>query len=682
MQCLIHLARLTRGPAKPVTLVLALGLLLVTLLPGVAYGANVWKDISDAKWQEIYRVSAQDAHRVAQGYSDGTFRPNQPVTRGQFAKMAVDGLGIPAADPATPSFVDVPRSHPFYRQIEGAHKAGIVSGYPDGSFKPDANLIRQQGYSMLGKFLAKIELEATGIIKDGANTYSSLQAWYSGVGSANLTGYSDSTSMDSAHKPAAAYLVHMGVVLGSASGTQWYLSPVAQLNRAPAVAMILRTEAKVLDLAKPSITSLAPTGGPLAGGNSVVITGKGFVGVTAVKFGAVAAISYTVNTGTQITAVAPPSATANTVTVSVTAKGGTSADTAADDYTYAVGPTVTGLNPTAGPTSGGTSVVITGTGFTGATSVLFGDATVPFTVNSSVQITATSPSHAVATVGVRVVTPGGTSPDTAADNYLYADSPSLVSMQPNRGLTGGGNQVTITGTNFIEVKGVTFGGVAASYSVSSNTQIVATSPPHAPGDVTVQVAAGGGQTSLADPDAVFTYVAAPSVSQVEPPAGPVDGGNVVQIVGNNLAAVNLVAFGDSTVAPTTVSDRTVTVTVPALSGVPQDRSVNVVVTTPLGSVTAPGAYLYLLPPTVASIDPTTGPTQGGYAVTITGFHFFHAKAVRFGSVAASIVSISSDGRTMVVLAPSAQAAGAVGVTVETWGGSVTSPGAFMYAGTS
>jgi len=134
--------------------------------------------------------------------------------------------------------------------------------------------------------------------------------------------------------------------------------------------------------------------------------------------------------------------------------------------------------------------------------------------------------------------------------------------------------------------------------------------------------------------------------------------------------------------PTTVSDRTVTVTVPALSGVPQDRSVNVVVTTPLGSVTAPGAYLYLLPPTVASIDPTTGPTQGGYAVTITGFHFFHAKAVRFGSVAASIVSISSDGRTMVVLAPSAQAAGAVGVTVETWGGSVTSPGAFMYAGTS
>ena len=67
--------------------------------------------------------------------------------------------------------------------------------------------------------------------------------------------------------------------------------------------MILRTEAKVPELAKPSITALAPAGGPLAGGNTVGITGKGFVGVTAVKFGTVAA-TYTVDNGTHITAVA------------------------------------------------------------------------------------------------------------------------------------------------------------------------------------------------------------------------------------------------------------------------------------------------------------------------------------------------------------------------------------------
>ena len=67
----------------------------------------------------------------------------------------------------------------------------------------------------------------------------------------------------------------------------------------------------------------------------------------------------------------------------MTGPGGTTTTSAADQFTYMAAPTVTGISPLAGPLAGGTTVTITGTGFTGATAVDFG--TMPatsFTVNA------------------------------------------------------------------------------------------------------------------------------------------------------------------------------------------------------------------------------------------------------------------------------------------------------------
>jgi hypothetical protein len=87
----------------------------------------------------------------------------------------------------------------------------------------------------------------------------------------------------------------------------------------------------------PEITSLTPASAPTAGGSTVVITGSGFLsmsGAAAVKFGGTNATSYTVNSPTQITAVAPAHTTGK-VDVAVTAAGGTSgASGAADDFLY------------------------------------------------------------------------------------------------------------------------------------------------------------------------------------------------------------------------------------------------------------------------------------------------------------------------------------------------------------
>ena len=117
--------------------------------------------------------------------------------------------------------------------------------------------------------------------------------------------------------------------------------------------------------AAPTVTSLSPTSGPAAGGTLVTITGTGFTGAPVVDFGTTAATGVTVVNSSKITAVSP--AGTGVVDVTVTTPGGTSATSTADQFTYiAAAPTVTSLSPTSGPAAGGTSVTITGTGFTGA----------------------------------------------------------------------------------------------------------------------------------------------------------------------------------------------------------------------------------------------------------------------------------------------------------------------------
>lgn len=90
----------------------------------------------------------------------------------------------------------------------------------------------------------------------------------------------------------------------------------------------------------------------VGGGTSVTITGANFTGATEVDFGGIAA-GFVVNSGSSITAVSP-AASAGPVDVVVTADGGTSAPTAADQFSYvALAPTVTGVSPSVGPVDGG-----------------------------------------------------------------------------------------------------------------------------------------------------------------------------------------------------------------------------------------------------------------------------------------------------------------------------------------
>lgn len=172
----------------------------------------------------------------------------------------------------------------------------------------------------------------------------------------------------------------------------------------------------------PIVSSIAVTSGPASGGTSVSITGTGLTGATAVLFGATPAASYVVNSDTSITAVSPV-ASAGTVDLTVTTAGGTSAVVAGDEFTFIGAPAISGVGPNTGPVDGGTEVTITGDNLADVSEVLFGETPTGFVVNGDGSITATSPpAEAPDNVRIAVVSLGGTSPATPADEFTYTAS--------------------------------------------------------------------------------------------------------------------------------------------------------------------------------------------------------------------------------------------------------------------
>ena len=167
----------------------------------------------------------------------------------------------------------------------------------------------------------------------------------------------------------------------------------------------------------PTVTGVSPAVGPRTGQTTVTLTGSGFSDVSAVKFGASNAVSFTINSSTSITAVSP--AGTGAVDVTVSAPAGTSSKVSADRFTYVVRPTVTKLAPKTGPGAGGTIVTITGKELSGATAVDFGSsAATGVTVRSATSITAEAPPGA-GTAYVTVTTPGGTSADSSKAKFKY-----------------------------------------------------------------------------------------------------------------------------------------------------------------------------------------------------------------------------------------------------------------------
>ena len=176
----------------------------------------------------------------------------------------------------------------------------------------------------------------------------------------------------------------------------------------------------------PTVTKLNPADGPLAGETSVKITGTGFTASSTVTFGPTPAAGVIFDSETEITATAPATVTAGPVNVEVSTAGGTSATSAADEYTYVSTPTVTKVTPDEGPQAGNTKVTIEGTGFTGATAVKFGaTAGTSLKVESPTELTIESPAG-TGTVNVTVESPAARAPPPPPMTTPTTRSPQSV----------------------------------------------------------------------------------------------------------------------------------------------------------------------------------------------------------------------------------------------------------------
>ena len=361
----------------------------------------------------------------------------------------------------------------------------------------------------------------------------------------------------------------------------------------------------------PTVTSVSPSVGTDSGGRLVTISGSGFTSATDVEFGS-EPVDFTVNSDTEITTVSPPASQDGTVDITVTTPDGTSPVTPSDQFTYVPPPTVTGISPNLGPVAGGTTITITGTGFTGATAVNFVQDTVAgttqtpatsFTVDSDTQITAIAPAAPGGTAGfadILVIVPAGSIVSTA--EYTWEGLPVVRALLPFTGSTVGGNRVSIFGTGFTGATAVMFGSTpAASFSVATGGEIFAVAPAHAPGRVSVSVTTPGGTSTVV---AQYTYVAPkPTVTGVSPNSGPTAGGTTVAITGTGFTGASQVSFGSAPAANFTVnSDTSITATAPPGLA----RTVDVTVTT-LGSTSmgsAASEYTYLAPACTTTITGT------------------------------------------------------------------------------
>ncbi|MCC8169027.1 MAG: S-layer homology domain-containing protein [Oscillospiraceae bacterium] len=123
------------------------------LIPTVTAEESLYTVYSDYEVTESTHFA--DDLGLMTGYEDGSFRPDNPVTRAEFiaSVMRAAAIAYPDIEGDGVSFYDVDESHWAYEYIEKAVSMGFVSGYEDGTFRPEDNITYEQAAAMIFKML-------------------------------------------------------------------------------------------------------------------------------------------------------------------------------------------------------------------------------------------------------------------------------------------------------------------------------------------------------------------------------------------------------------------------------------------------------------------------------------------------------------------------------------------------
>ncbi len=108
-------------------------------------GGSVFSDMT-GHWGQKY-AEALVAKGIVNGYADGSFRGDNPITRAELTKIVVEALDVPEAGGA--AFGDVISSSWYADYVSRANASGVVNGFEDGTFRPEANVSRQDAVLMI-----------------------------------------------------------------------------------------------------------------------------------------------------------------------------------------------------------------------------------------------------------------------------------------------------------------------------------------------------------------------------------------------------------------------------------------------------------------------------------------------------------------------------------------------------
>ena len=185
-----------------------------TAVTPVPVPAQVFSDVPSSYWA-YPAISSLRSKGIVSGYPDGTFKPGAAITRAEFATMLVKALGLSTTG-MTGTFTDVAADDWYYGSVNDAVYDGLVSGMGDNLFAPNALITREQMAVMVAKAL-------------GTNAPA--------VDGTELSAFSDGSAVSSWAVTGMEEAVKAGIVNGMTADT---LAPLDSATRAQAAVMIFK----------------------------------------------------------------------------------------------------------------------------------------------------------------------------------------------------------------------------------------------------------------------------------------------------------------------------------------------------------------------------------------------------------------------------------------------------------
>ena len=156
-----------RNLSKIVALLVVVVMVFVSLT-SMASAAATLNDI-EGHWANNYIQTLADKG-IINGYPDGTFKPDNSITRAEFCKTVVGSLvseGKIGYVTTTNTFIDVPSSEWFSKYVETAYANNLVSGKGNGLFDPEANITRQEMAKIVALVFCKLNSTSVNVMKEG-----------------------------------------------------------------------------------------------------------------------------------------------------------------------------------------------------------------------------------------------------------------------------------------------------------------------------------------------------------------------------------------------------------------------------------------------------------------------------------------------------------------------------------